>query len=119
MCAVSRVSGAGADVDPAADEETSDFSEDDGFSDASAESSISGTRLTARQRAKEMGGKHGMELQSLPNSSSRLPLAAFSTWLTVRLHSGHQGRWERDSQAHGSRDRTQAIRGLAQAQVAV
>jgi hypothetical protein len=31
---------------------------------------MSGTRLTARQRAKEMGGPNGMELQSLPNRSS-------------------------------------------------
>ena len=41
--------------------------EDDFLSDASNGSSVSGTRLTARQRAKEMGGEHGMELQSLPN----------------------------------------------------
>lgn len=52
------------------DDDVSDLSDDDGFSDASIGSSASGsgTRLTARQRAKEMGGEHGMELQSLPNS---------------------------------------------------
>ena len=34
----------------------------------SLDSSFSGgVRLTARQRAKEMGGPNGMELQSLPN----------------------------------------------------
>lgn len=51
--------------------------EDDFLSDASGRSSQSGTRLTARQRAKEMGGEFGMELQSLSNGACS-PLLSFS-----------------------------------------
>lgn len=54
---------------PLPEDDPSDFSdEEEHFSDASADSSFSGgVRLTARQRAKEMGGEFGMELQSLSN----------------------------------------------------
>lgn len=52
------------------EEELSEFDSDedpeDHYSDQSAQSSMSAAKLTARQRAKEMGEDHGMELQSLP-----------------------------------------------------
>ncbi|SCZ97347.1 BZ3500_MvSof-1268-A1-R1_Chr4-2g07153 [Microbotryum saponariae] len=52
-----------------AHDDISDISDDDAgdpsFSDGSSVNS--GSRLTARQRAKEMGGEHGMELESLSN----------------------------------------------------
>lgn len=55
----------------------SDLSDEENYSDASGGSSASGTRLTARQRAKEMGGENGMELQSLPNRKFSFSLSYF------------------------------------------
>ncbi|KAK4703303.1 Ino eighty subunit 2, partial [Phenoliferia sp. Uapishka_3] len=62
--------GKGKSKRRAAEDAFSDASEEeDHYSDASADSSFSsGVRLTARQRAKEMGGPNGMEYQSLPNA---------------------------------------------------
>lgn len=48
------------------EEELSEFDSEEHFSDQSAQSSMSAARMTARQRAKEMGGETGQELQSLP-----------------------------------------------------